>query len=488
MINYKLIIRMLSFISLISSFFIASMSFVALYFKEYEALKGFLFTIIIIALAAAVGILTTSKNEKKDLSVKGGFIFVSLSWIIVSAFGALPFYISGAIPSYVDAYFETMSGLTTTGASILTNIEGLPESMLLWRATTHWLGGMGIVVLTVAILPLLGVDAFRLLKAEAPGPVADRLSSRITKTAKYLWSIYIILSIIQIILLIIFGMKPLDSVSHTFATMATGGFSTKNASIAYYSSPAIQYTITIFMILAGMNFSLYFRFLSGNFKVFVKDSESFHYILILFVAMTLITVNLFMTNIYPTFEESFRYASFQVASIMTTTGFATADYEKWGNFSQYILFTLMFVGGCSGSTGGGIKVIRIITVFKQSLIEIKKVIYPNAVLRVYINKKPAELTFIHNIFGFIILYIVALIFIALIISSGGHDILTSFTTALATLGNIGPGFGLVGPTENYAFFQDYIKWFLSFAMLLGRLEIYTVLVLLFPFFWRVRIS
>ena len=479
---------MVSYILMLVSFFMVCMIPVAMEYNETNAIYGFVYSLCLIFSFSLVGIFFSRHNKRKELSIKGGFIFVSLSWTLVAAVGALPFYLSGSIPSYIDAYFETMSGLTTTGASILTNIEALPNSILLWRATTHWIGGMGIVVLTVAILPLLGVDGFRLLKAEAPGPATDRLSSKITRTAKYLWLIYILLSLIQIILLRIFGMNMLDSVSHTFATMATGGFSTKNLSVAYYSSPYIQYTITIFMILAGVNFALYFRALTGNFSVFYKDSEFRSYILIVLTATLLITLNLYYENVYSSIPEALRYASFQVASILTTTGFATADYELWGHFSQYILFMLMFIGGCAGSTAGSIKVVRIITLLKQSLIEIKRLIYPKAVFRVRINDKPVDIALIHHIIGFIVLYIVALIFIALVVSSGGHDILTSFTASLATLGNIGPGFGFVGPTDNYAFFQDYIKIFLSFAMMLGRLEIYTVIVIIFPSFWSLRVN
>lgn len=484
MINYKLIVRMTSRILLLVSFFIALMIPVALFYNERLAFLGFARTLLIVSVFIFFGIFFTRKITNKELSIKGGFIFVTLSWIVIAAVGALPFIMSKSIPNFTDAYFETMSGLTTTGATILIDIEALPKSMLLWRATTHWLGGMGIVVLTVAILPLLGVDGFRLIKAEAPGPATDRLSSRITKTAKYLWGIYVALSVIQIILLMIFGMDFVDSVSHTFATMATGGFSTKNLSIAYYASPAIQYTITIFMIMAGINFSLYFRLLSGHPNIFFKDTELHYYIIIFLTTTLLITFNLYGSGIYKTAEEAFRHASFQSASILTTTGFGTADYELWGNFSQYIIFLLMFIGGCAGSTGGGIKVMRIIMLMKQSFAEIKRLVYPHAIFSVRFNNKPVAISLIHNILGFVILYIVSLLLIALVVSSGGHDIITSFTTALATLGNIGPGFGLVGPTKNYAFFQPYIKWFLSFAMMLGRLEIYTVIVLIFPSFWR----
>ncbi len=485
MINYKLITRMLSFIVLIVAVFMLMMIPVAIYYQETMSLFAFVKTIVIILVFSSLIIFFTRNNQNKEMSLKGGFIFVSFSWILVAGFGALPYVLSGSIPSYIDAYFETMSGLSTTGASILNDIEALPKSMLLWRSTTHWIGGMGIVVLTVALLPLLGVDAFRLLKAEAPGPVADRLSSRITRTAKYLWGIYLSLTVVEVILLKAFGMSFFDSVCHSFATLATGGFSTKNASAAHYNdSMAIQYTITVFMILAGINFSLYFRFLSGNFKIFARDNEFITYILIIFIATTIITIDLLRFEIYPTLELAFRHSSFQVASIITTTGFASADYELWTNISKYIIFMLMFVGGCAGSTGGGVKVIRILTLVKQSFVEIKKMIYPNAFFSVRINNKPTEVAFIHNILGFVMLYFLLVVLISLLVASGEYDIITSLTTSLATVGNIGPGFGRIGPVENYSFFQDYIKVILSFAMLLGRLEIYTVLVILFPVFWK----
>ncbi len=308
MINYKLIIRMLSFFLLMIAALILIMSLVAFYYKESIAAVAFIKTFVIIIIASALGLLFSRKNNRKELSIKGGFLFVSFTWISAAALGALPFMFSNALPSYIDAFFETMSGLTTTGASVITDIEALPKSILLWRATTHWIGGMGIVVLTVALLPLLGVDAFRLLKAEAPGPVADRLSSKITRTAKYLWGIYIALTIIEIILLKIFGMSLFDAVCHSFATLATGGFSTKNTSVGFYS-PAIQYTITIFMILAGINFSLYFRFLTGNYKIFAKDSEFITYIGIIFIATIIITINLYNENIYSTTSLRFPLSS-----------------------------------------------------------------------------------------------------------------------------------------------------------------------------------
>lgn len=423
------------------------------------------------------------KSQPSELSIRDGFLTVSLAWICLATFGSMPFVISGSIPSFTNAFFETMSGFTTTGASILTNIEGLPASMLFWRSLTHWLGGMGIVVLTVAVLPLLGIGGMQLIKAEAPGPTVDKITPKIAETAKILWMIYTGLTIAETLLLMLGGMTLFDALTHTFATLATGGFSTKNTSIAYYNSTYIDWVITTFMVLAGINFSLHFRFLSGKFKFLLRDSEFKAYIAIFISAVLIIAINIYGTH-YKTLSDSFRYAGFQAASILTTTGFATADYESWPALSQAVLFILMFIGGCAGSTGGGIKVIRIITLLKQALNEMKYLLHPKGVFTLRINREPVKKDIIYAISGFFFLYIFMLLATTFISSSSGVDIITSFTSALATVGNIGPGFGLVGPSENFAFFKDYVKWFFSFAMLTGRLELYTVLIIFTRSFWK----
>ncbi|MDQ7796627.1 MAG: potassium transporter TrkG, partial [Spirochaetia bacterium] len=303
------------------------------------------------------------KDSKPFLTKRDGFLFVTLSWVFASAIGALPFVLSGYIPSYIDAFFETMSGFTTTGASILTNIEVLPRALLLWRATTHWLGGMGIVVLLVAILPTLGFSAIRVIEAEAPGPSIDRIAPHISSTAKVLWLIYLGLTVLEVLLLIIGGMTLFDAICHAFATMATGGFSPKNASVAYYDSGFVHAVITIFMFLAGMNFTLHYRLLSGNLRSILKDTEFRVYFAIFAISSVIIGVDLLVSGMYRNFGESLRFSSFQVSSILTTTGFATANFGQWPEVSQTILFFLMFIGGCAGSTGGGIKVIRIVVLF-----------------------------------------------------------------------------------------------------------------------------
>ena len=422
-------------------------------------------------------------SDSETLSTRDGFLFVTLSWITASLIGALPYYISGAIPSFTDAYFETMSGFTTTGASILTQIEILPQSLLFWRSLTHWLGGMGIVVLTVAILPALGIGGLQLINAEAPGPTVDKLTPRIAETAKILWFIYLGLTVLETILLMFGGMNLFDALTHTFGTVATGGYSTKNTSVAYYNSAYIDGVITLFMVLAGINFSLHFWLLRGKFENLLKDSELKGYLAIFSISTLIITWNVSGTT-YNSIGESFRFASFQVASILTTTGFATADYEKWPFMSQAVLFILMFVGGCSGSTGGGIKVLRLITLLKQGINEMKYLIHPRGVFTLRINRRPVKKDIVYGISGFFFLYILMLLITTFIAASSGADVETSFTSALATLGNIGPGFGKVGPTDNFAFFPAYVKWWFSFAMLAGRLELYTVLILFTTVFWK----
>lgn len=477
------VLRVLGVFLLIISFFLLLPMVVAWWYKEYELLRAFAIPSginIIVALLLFGGLRSYGGL---DISIRGGFMFVSLAWITASASGALPFFLSGEIPSYTDAFFETMSGFTTTGASILTNIEGLSYSLLFWRSLTHWLGGMGIVVLTVALFPLLGIGGFQLLKAEAPGPSVDKITPRITETAKILWIIYLSLTVAETALLMLGGMNLFDSLTHTFGTLATGGFSPKNSSVGFYSSGYIHVIITIFMYLAGVNFIMYFRLIRGDTRSIIKNTEFRVYTGIFIVASLLIALDLH-GSVYSSFSESLRYAGFQAASILTTTGYATADFAAWPAMSKITLFTLMFIGGSAGSTGGGMKVVRVVTIIKQGFNEMKYLIYPRGVFRIHLNGRVVKKDTVYVISGMVSLYIFLLMIVTFVVATAGNTILTSFTTALVTLGNIGPGFGMVGPAENYAFFPDYVKWFLSFIMMVGRLEIYTVLVLFTPIFWH----
>jgi len=481
--RFPLVFKTLSVIWLILAFFMFLCSLYAFYYDEYAAFKSFQITIFFIIAVSIVFLTFIKKLKNSTLATKDSFLLVTLSWISASFFGALPFYFSDSIPSFTNCFFETASGFTTTGASILTNIESLPKSILLWRSITNWLGGMGIVVLTVAILPLLGVGGIQLLKAEAPGPSLDKVSFRIAKTAKFLWYIYFGFTLLLFALLLLGGMNFFDAITHAFSTLATGGFSVKQQNVMYYKSPFIQYTIAAFMLISGMNFALHYRLLLGNFKRFSLDSELKAYITIIFISVGLVTLNLFFQ--YDTeIEESFRLALFQVLTILTATGFATANFELWPFFSQVILFLLMFIGGCSGSTSGGIKVVRILILLKQALNEMKFLLHPRGIFMIKLNKQPVKKDIVYAVSGFFFLYIGTILFITLIVASGGNSITTSLSASLATLGNIGPGFGSVGPSETYAHLSNYVKWALSLGMIAGRLEIYTFFIIFTPYFWK----
>lgn len=481
--HYKLILKTIAIIQIVIAFFHMICAGIAFYNNEQEALLGFSVSTTLLVGFGALILILYRRSSPANISTKDGFLLVTLSWLAASFGGSLPFYISGAIPSYTDAFFETISGFSTTGASILTNIEGLPLSILFWRSLTHWLGGMGIVVLAVAILPLLGIGGMQLIKAEAPGPTVDKITPRIAETAKYLWYIYVGFTVVETALLMLGGMNLYDALTHTFGTVATGGFSTKNTSVSYFDSAYIDWVITVFMILAGINFTLHFRLLTGRFKNVFKDSELKAYLAIIVIATIIITVSLH-NNVYFTIADSLRYAAFQVATFITTTGFATSNYENWPYLAQIILFMLMFVGGCSGSTGGGIKVIRLVTLLKQGINEMKFLVHPRGVFMIRLSGQTVKKDIVYAVSGFFFLYIFLLLVVTMIVAASGTDVLTSFTTALATVGNIGPGFGMVGPSENYAFYPDYVKWVLSAAMIIGRLEIYTILVLFTPMFWK----
>jgi len=469
-------------IAIVSSFMIIPAGIAVVNGEQKEATVFFCLIAITFAVTGSIFILS-SKWKINRLSTREGFMMVVLGWTFSSGIGALPFYLSGAIPSYTDAFFETASGFTTTGATILTAIESVSRSMLFWRSLTHWLGGMGIVVLTVAILPVLGIGGLQLLKAEAPGPSVDKITPRIAQTAKVLWFIYLGMTFLETALLYLGGMDLFDSFTHTFGTLATGGFSPKNASVGHYDSAYIDGVITVFMILAGVNFTLHYRLITGKIGGLFKNSELKAYFLIVAIATLAVTISLYQ-NTYDTVSKAFRYASFQVASIITTTGYGTADFEKWPEFAQLILFSLMFIGACSGSTGGGIKVVRLLTLFKLGINEMKYLVHPKGVLPLWIDGKPIKKDMVYSISAFFFLYIFILIITTLVCASTGADITTSFSTALVTVGNIGPGFGKIGPTDNYFFYPDYAKWFLSFAMIVGRLEVYTVLIIFTRAFWK----
>ena len=423
------------------------------------------------------------RDERMSLTHKEGFLIVTLAWVLASAFGGLPYLFHGCTPTFADAFFETMSGFTTTGSSVISGLDHLPRGILFWRALTHWIGGMGIIVLSIAILPLLGVGGMQLYKAELPSPVKDKLTPRIADTARRLWAVYVIISTAQFILLLLGGMEPFDAICHTFATMATGGFSTHDASVGHFGSLYVEIVITAFMIIAGMNFTLHYQLFTGNPRRFYADEELRFYLLVIVGATALVTINLRM-NVYGSLGEALRYASFQVASIITTTGFATANFDAWPVPSKFVLLILMFIGGSAGSTGGAIKCLRFLLIIKHSAKELYRLMHPHAVVVVKLGKTAVPSDIMAGIRSFFFLYLAIAALGTLVLAFLGLDMLTSFSAVATTLGNVGPGFRLINPMTTFAEIPQLGKWILSFFMLLGRLEIFTVLVLLTPEFWK----
>ncbi len=437
---------------------------------------------ISLLICAAVGFGLSRINPKNPkMRLKSSIAIVVLSWLFFSLFGALPYYLSGYL-SITDAVFETTSGFTTTGATIFLDIEELSKSILFWRSLTQWLGGMGIIVLSLAIMPLLGASGAVLYRAEVPGPSTDKLMPRLQATAKILWVVYVLFTLAEAILLKIFGMDWFDAFCHAFTTLSTGGFSTKNASIAAYDNHIIEWIVILFMFIGGANFSLHYGlFVSGRIRGFFKNREFVFYSLI--IGFCSLTIS-YQLGWWPDSLDSLRLGIFQVVSLVTTTGYATANYELWGAYSQALLFLLLFVGGCGGSTGGGVKVIRIYVAVKFAMAQIAQVLHPNAIYFIKVGKTTIQETMIARVMGFIILYILMLGTCGLLLAMLGHDHLTSFSSVATCLGNVGPGFGEVGPADNFFKIHDAGKWILIFCMIAGRLELFTVLVLFSKEFWR----
>ena len=452
----------------------------AIYYQE-TVINAFILSMSITSLSGFL--LWKYFSSKEPIGHKEGFAIAALGWILAAGFGALPFLFAGTFPSFIDAYFESMSGFTTTGATVLTPIEGNPYSILFWRDFIQWLGGMGIIVLVVAILPALGAGGMQLFKSEVPGPEPDRLKPRIKETAKLLWAVYIIFSVLQVACLYFTGMTLFDALTHMFGTMPTGGFTPRNLSVGAYDNPTFENIIIVFMFIAGANFTLHYKVLHGNPKSLIKDKEFLFYCgVILFSILAIATELRFY--IYNSIFTALRYASFQVVSIATTTGFVTADYDIWPAFSKSVLLVLMFIGGCAGSTGGAIKNIRVLLLLKQAYREFRKLIHPQAVTPIRLGDKVVSEDVMRNITGFFFLYIFIFVISSFIMTILGLDIVSAMASVAATLGNVGPGLGLVGPIQTYALIPPLGKIVLTLCMLLGRLEIYTVLILVVPEFWR----
>jgi len=457
---------------------LAALAF-ALYFDEPDVQAILISALISIAVGAFL-MLFMRRLEGDELRAREGFAIVTFGWIVAPLFGSLPFLLSGAIPNFTDAYFESVSGFTTTGASILSDIESLSQGLLFWRAMTQWLGGMGIVVLSLAILPLLGVGGMQLFKAEFAGPTKDKLTPRIAETAMILWSVYVLMTAVETGLLMAGGMSFFDAICHSFATIATGGFSTKNASIAHFNSGYIDVVVTAFMFIAATNFPLHYAALSGKFRYF-RDNE-FQFFSISAVVATALVVP-FLLSDYDLLT-SIRHAAFNVVSVMSSTGFASADFALWAPMAQIVLLLLMFPAACAGSTGGGMKNVRVLLLLKTAMNELKHLIHPQAVIPVRYNGRMVEQDILFNIAGFIILYLVTFATATIAVTATGLDLVTSLSAVVAAMSNIGPGLGMVGPMANYGGLPDLVKWILGACMVIGRLEIFTVFVLFSRVFWR----
>ena len=436
----------------------------------------------IILTAACGGALSSRKPERTALYAKDGFVTVALAWLAMSAFGALPFVLCGAIPHYVDAFFETVSGFTTTGASILTAVEPLSRGSLFWRSFTHWVGGMGVLVFVMAILPMSDGHSMHILRAEMPGPTAGKLVSRMSDTAKILYSIYLAMTVVMIVLLLLGGMDLFDASVHAFGTAGTGGFSSRNLSIGAYNSAYIDLVTGIGMLAFGVNFNLYYFLLVRRFRDVLKSEELWAYLGI--VAFSTVTIAASIRHLYGGVGTSLRHAFFQVSSIITTTGYATVDFDQWPGYAKTVLVLLMFVGGCAGSTGGGLKVTRVVTLVKAAFMDMRKMIHPNAVVNVRMEGRAMPEKQVRGVQAYFSVYMLLYAVSWLLLSLDGFDLISTFTALAACINNIGPGLGLVGPTGNFFAFSPWAKLLLSFDMLAGRLEIFPMLLLFAPSLWK----
>jgi trk system potassium uptake protein TrkH len=480
--HWPVIIR---FLSLLSLFIAAAMGFPLAVSLTYE--EGNWIPILVSMGAASAlgsaGLFFTPRQNDAILSHRDGMTIVTSGWIASGLIGTLPYLLSGTINGFTDAFFESVSGFSTTGASVIPNVEAIPKAMASWRSMTQWLGGMGIIVLSIAVLPFIGVGGMQLYRAETPSPVVDKLKPRISETARVLWKVYLLFTFVEIGLLAAGGMGLLDAINHSLCTVPTGGFSTRNNSIAYYQSAYFEVVITFFMFISGINFSLHYRFLRGEGGAFFRDAECRVYIVIVFAMVLLVTLDLYGT-VFEDIWGALRASSFQVVSIITTTGFATEDFDRWPALSKQILVGCMFVGAMAGSTGGGMKVMRIVLLVKHALQELFRLAHPHAVSAVKLGGRPVPTEIMSSVWGFSILYFLIFMLGTLSMCMMGLDLTTSFSAVASCLGNVGPGLGLVGPAFNYLDVPILGKWILIFLMLIGRLEIYTVLVLLTPEFWK----
>ncbi|MGB5667172.1 MAG: potassium transporter TrkG [Maribacter sp.] len=492
-LNSKIIFHLMGLLLLFNGLFMLIAAVVSGIYDDGATLDIALASIV--SMFIGITSMYFTREHKKEVKRKEGYIIVAFGWIVMTISGMLPYLFSGSIPSITNAFFETMSGYTTTGASILDDIEALPEGILLWRSLTHWIGGMGIIVLAIAILPLLGIGGMQLFSAEAPGPSADKLHPRITDTAKRLWYIYFGYTVAETLLLKLAGMSFFDAVNHSLATLSTGGFSTKNASLAYWNDqPLIQYIVILFMFLAGTNFVLSYFAFKGKIQRVIKDEEFKFYSIFIAVFTVIVALviyfeaNIPVSDYHPMVkgigESSFRHGLFQVVSVITTTGFVTADFTDWTPFLTVFFFGLMFLGGSAGSTAGGIKVMRHLLIIKNGILEFKRTLHTNAVIPVRYNNKTVREHIIYNIIAFFVLYMLSFIIGSMVLGFLGLDFESAIGGAASSLGNVGPALGSLSPLNNFNDLPVLGKWWCAFLMLLGRLELFTVLIILTPYFWK----
>ncbi len=478
--NYRIVIRVSGLLLLVEAAAMMVSLAVSLASGGSDAM-AFVWSVVACAVPGGMAVILT-RRIPQTITRREGFLIVALVWLIFSLFGALPYVLSGTIPRYTDAFFETMSGFSTTGASIVDDIDAFPRGILFWRSVTHWLGGMGIIVLFLSMMPAFGIGGMQLYDAEAPGLTVEKITPRIHQTARIVWGVYVLLTLIEAVLLMLGGMSLFDSVCHAFATMATGGFSTKQASIAFWPSPYIQYVIILFMFLAGTNFTLLYFAGRGKLSRIIRDEEFRYYFLFVLGFTILIFSGLLITTTLPA-ETAFRNSLFTVVAIITTTGFATTDYLMWTPVLYMLIFILFFFGGSTGSTGGGVKIMRIVLLLKNSYYELRRIIHPSAVIPVRFNGRAVESRIISNVLAFFMFYLMVFFVSTVVLMMFVGDMDTSMGAVASCLGNIGPGLGSVGPAFTYSHIPDAGKWFLSFLMMLGRLELFTVLVIFSPSYW-----
>lgn len=481
--NYRFVLKTLGFLLIIESLFMMAATVVSFYYREAAGDAMLVSSTITFFAGIFIRLLGTDDYEK-PIGKRESFLMVALTWVVLSAFGMLPFYLSGAIPDISNAYFETMSGFSTTGASILTNIEMMPKGLLFWRSVTQWIGGIGIIVFALAILPMMGGNASVLYDAETTGIVHERFRPRITQVAKRLWVTYIFFTLLLFLLLWVGPMDMFDAGCHALATLSTGGYSTKQASLAYWSSPYLEYVISVFMFIGGTNFALIFFLLKGVPKKLLKDEEFRWYGAIVAIFTVIIAFSLYFSGTFQNGEYAFRTSLFQVISIITTTGFTTIDYMNWGAFYIFLLCLLMLFCACAGSTSGGIKIVRIIVLFKNAINEFKRQVHPNAILPVRLNGQVVPIDIVTKILAFMFLYLGILVVSFLILSFMGLEFEESIGAAVSCMGNVGPGLGEIGHSGHFNDIPAVSKWYLCFLMLTGRLELFTVLSLFMPAFWK----